>query len=219
MREILFRGKSILTEEWLYGGIVHHADDYFMVDSTSNMGYLDPELVMPETVGQYTGLTDKNGVKIFEGDIVSISKEDERGVVRWEDSDAAYVIGCDDNIDLSFLENLWGIDVEVIGNIHDNPEPAEGAVMTEELKPCPFCGGKATIVYCDDEGNLHGDDYEDDPWSGLGYRIRHSHEENEDCPIARYAEDGATMGDVYIYDTREEAIEAWNRRVNNAEIH
>lgn len=88
--------------------------------------------------------------------------------------------------------------------------------MTEKLKCCPFCGGKATIICCDDEGNLHGDDYKDDPWSGLGYQIRHSHEENEDCPIARYAEDGAIIGGVYIYDTREEAIKAWNRRVNNA---
>ena len=91
--------------------------------------------------------------------------------------------------------------------------------MTEELKPCPFCGGKATIVYCDDEGNIHGDDYKDNPWSGLGYQIRHSHEENEDCPIARYAEDGAIMGSVYIYDTREEAIKAWNRRASDEQIH
>ena len=87
------------------------------------------------------------------------------------------------------------------------------------LKSCPFCGGKATIVCCDDEGNIHGDDYENDPWSGLGYQIRHSHEENEDCPIATYAVDGAIVGGVYIYDTREEAIEAWNRRTNNAEIY
>lgn len=91
--------------------------------------------------------------------------------------------------------------------------------MREVLKPCPFCGGKATIICCDDEGNIHGDDYENNQWSGLGYQIRHSHEENEDCPIARYAEDGAIMGGVYIYDTREEAIEAWNRRTNDAEVH
>lgn len=218
MREILFRGKSVDNNEMIYGYLYRISEKLNPFIMLINSGGESHE-VFPKTVGQYTGLTDKNGVKIFEGDIVSISKEDERGVVRWEDSNATYVIGCDDNIDLSFLENLWGLDVEVIGNIHDNPELAEGAVMTEELKPCPFCGGKATIVYCDDEGNLHGDDYEDDPRSGLGYQIRHSHEENEDCPIARYAEDGATMGDVYIYDTREEAIEAWNRRVSDEPVH
>lgn len=88
-----------------------------------------------------------------------------------------------------------------------------------DLKPCPFCGGKATIVCCDDEGNSRNTDYESNPWSGLGYQIRHSHEENEGCPIATYAEDGAIIGGVYIYDTREEAIETWNRRTNNTKIY
>ncbi len=46
--------------------------------------------------------------------------------------------------------------------------------MTDDnLKPCPFYGGKAAIVCCDDEGNIHGDDYENDPWSGI--TIRRSH--------------------------------------------
>lgn len=90
--------------------------------------------------------------------------------------------------------------------------------MNDLLKPCPFCGGKATIVCCDDEGNIHDDDYENDPWNGLWYQIRHSHEENEGCPIARYAESSTAIG-TYTYDTREEAIEAWNRRTNEPEIN
>lgn len=84
-----------------------------------------------------------------------------------------------------------------------------------KLKPCPFCGGKVQIVCCDDEGNVHEDGYAKQPYSGLGYRIRHAHEDNEDCPIARYSEDGAIMG-IYIYDSKEEAIEEWNRRLKDA---
>lgn len=125
MREILFRGKSMHTDEWLYGGIVHHADDYGMVDSTSNMGYLEPELVIPETVGQYTGLTDKNGVKIFEGDIVRYSGE--KHIVAFETRGETGYFG----IKIDHIET-WGFCpsvpvklMEVIGNIHDNPELIE----------------------------------------------------------------------------------------------
>ena len=77
----------------------------------------------------------------------------------------------------------------------------------------PVLRGKAAILICDDEGNIHAEEYEDNSRSGLGYRIRHSHEENPECPIAKYSVDGAEMG-VWIYDTRAEAIEAWNRRVS-----
>lgn len=129
MREILFRGRGN-RGKWVEGFYTpistgHDGMKDAIITGTDRNCFI-PVIVIPETIGQYTGLTDKNGKKIFEGDIVSTSEEDERGVVRWEDSDAAYVIGCDDNIDLSFLENLWGRDVEVIGNIHDNPELAEG---------------------------------------------------------------------------------------------
>lgn len=82
-----------------------------------------------------------------------------------------------------------------------------------KLKPCPFCGGEATVIICDDEGNVHDKEYETNHWSGLGYMIGHSHEENPKCPIAKYSDDGAEMG-VWIYDTKAEAIEAWNGRVN-----
>lgn len=81
----------------------------------------------------------------------------------------------------------------------------------EELKPCPFCGGKAQLVISDDEGNLRDEEYEKNPRSGLSFKIRHAHEENEGCPIATYAVDDATMG-IYLYESRDEALQAWNLR-------
>lgn len=85
----------------------------------------------------------------------------------------------------------------------------------DKLKPCPFCGGQPSIVPCDDEGNLHDEDYVLRPYSGLGFVIRHTHEDNPGCPIAIYEVDGGIVGGVYIYDTEEQAAEAWNRRVND----
>lgn len=73
-----------------------------------------------------------------------------------------------------------------------------------ELKPCPFCGGMTKVVQCDDEGNVRGEEYESNPWSGLGYRIVH---ESDDCPIYT-CEDGYNL----IYDSREEAENHWNTR-------
>lgn len=85
-----------------------------------------------------------------------------------------------------------------------------------ELKPCPFCGGSAKIGVSDAEGNQRDEEYEQDPWSGLSYTLQHSHEENEGCPIAKYECDGAGVG-VYLYDSREEAAAAWNKRKGEEE--
>ena len=83
----------------------------------------------------------------------------------------------------------------------------------KELLPCPFCGSEIRIVVCDDEGNTHDDDYENDPWSGLGYQLYHdiTDDKRKLCPIAGHEYEGV-LG-IWIYDTREKAIEAWNRRV------
>lgn len=84
-----------------------------------------------------------------------------------------------------------------------------------KLKPCPFCGGKVSLVLCDDEGNLHDEAYREHPYSGLGFMLHLAHEENPECPIASYECDGGILGGVYIYDTEEQAAEAWNRRADN----
>lgn len=121
MREILFRGKRVDNGTWAYGDLLH-CDDEREINSEShgeNGGY-----IIPETVGQYTGLTDKNGTRIFEGDIVDIIPEDESSVIKWDDDSARFVIinSCERDFD-----NYWGHELEIIGNIHDNPELLEGS--------------------------------------------------------------------------------------------
>ena len=58
-------------------------------------------------------------------------------------------------------------------------------MANEKLRPCPFCGGEVSLVLCDDEGNLHDESYKAHPYSGLGFMLCHTHEENPDCPIAK----------------------------------
>lgn len=83
-------------------------------------------------------------------------------------------------------------------------------MITKLIKPCPFCGGKVEIQIRDAEGNLRDEEYEKDPWSGLTYSIGHYTGDNPNCPIATYKED---IVGVYLYESKNEAIEAWNRRI------
>ena len=127
MREILFRGKRIDNGEWEYGYYVRFGA------TGSERAYILPRYasalyvveVIPETVGQYTELNDKIVNKIFEGDIVNILTEvDEIGVIEWADTEAMFVVVAD--CWCANFDNYYGYDLEVIGNIHDNPELLSG---------------------------------------------------------------------------------------------
>jgi len=118
-REILFRGKRLDNGEWVYG-VANIVDPNETENIFTSNFFMK---VDPETVGQYTGLEDKNGVKIFEGDILGGIVGG--GVVVWIDREARYgisLLGEVHDVYDVYLEELEQADLEVIGNIHDNPE-------------------------------------------------------------------------------------------------
>ena len=141
MREILFRGKTN-EGKWVEGfycpccfGRFPCSPAIISKEGTDN-GRWQPEKVIPETVGQYTGLTDKKGKQIFEGDIISIPFEEGRysykeNVIHYENAEVyfdterySWYVRYSDDDSLS----LWEYDdrdIIVIGNIHDNPELLE----------------------------------------------------------------------------------------------
>ena len=132
MREIQFRGKRKDNSEWVYGHYVSDNNRHFIVrfeirsppDSSQNYSTTDYYEVIPETVGQYAGLRDKNEIKIFEGDVVRYmdftnnpyNPYVEIKVVKFENGCFKY---SDTTIDV-VLDDINSF--EVIGNIHDNPE-------------------------------------------------------------------------------------------------
>jgi len=126
MREILFRGKDILTGKWIYGNYVRNYNTVYIAEPDKlhiNCAGIVTE-VDRNTVGQYTGLKDKNGTKIFEGDIICWLSWDSAVCEREVFYDEEYNRYC---VWLNGAESL-GVnkhlsdDIEVIGNIHDNEE-------------------------------------------------------------------------------------------------
>lgn len=128
MREILFRGKRVDNGEWVYSSFIMQDQEHKVLSAEAEL--FDGEkwrAVIPETVGQYIGLTDKNGKKVFEGDIIK-DKEVRR----------IYMIGYNEDLmKYAFLyyhkelKNIYcggfvsksdGKSIEVIGNIYDNKE-------------------------------------------------------------------------------------------------
>ena len=135
MREILFRGKRTDNGEWVQGDLLLDQDleqaqiVWFEYKSTEDgvERYGDGAIVDPETVGQYTGLTDKNGRKVFEGDIVE--RGDRIWIIEYDVKYAKFVMktfterGVFWTRSFDLIPSEW---CEVIGNIFDNPELLKG---------------------------------------------------------------------------------------------
>ena len=121
-REILFRGLSNQGKGWLYGDLIRNKRGAIAIVPPHPLKvthrYSCYE-VIPDTIGQYTGLTDKNGVKIFEGDIISIGEPNIKYITMWRDAGlCAKQIGASSYVGLTY----WASDIEVLGNVIDNPE-------------------------------------------------------------------------------------------------
>lgn len=158
MREILFRGKAIkdinsdltVNTQWVYGyyakikpctGIYGKKEEYIEEEIPKIISGQEAITVNPNTIGQYTGLKDKNGKKIFEGDIVDLSNcrqipfiYDEIGkisVVEWEKYYAGFYPFC--NYDKDCGTSVCSEEVKVIGNVFDNPDVVK---FVEALEKC-----------------------------------------------------------------------------------
>lgn len=147
MREILFRGlETYFGNEWIVGRLI--ADDvivpsgqpFELDDYCLLAGELEAYQVKPETVGQFTGLTDKNGVKIFEGDIVEYvtGGKTRLGRVFFSDFRSSFSVTAAKNGSARINNDLYhyiqnGNSVTVIGNIHDNPEVFGGDDNAQEM--------------------------------------------------------------------------------------
>lgn len=129
MREILFRGKRVDNNEWVYGFLSKsRGNNHFLslcIDHEEN-GVMLSSIVEPETIGQYTGLCDKNGVKIFEGDIVRYGDTIHEVVFEQRNGTAYFglVYSKIETLPFGHYQDLKQI--EVIGNIYDNSEFTKG---------------------------------------------------------------------------------------------
>lgn len=123
MREILFRGKRVDNGEWVQGDLLQNVDCLKIREQEKDIKHIAKSfVVIPETVGQYTGLTDKNGTKIFEGDIVKTKKGKPYEIKVYKGCWAVWNGNFKNDYERWDFLNTFNSRVEIIGNITDNPE-------------------------------------------------------------------------------------------------
>lgn len=144
MGEILFRGKT-QDDKWVYwneygelvtqSGKKHSRYAYHRTQNSVSYYYYvhalkDSKLLLKDTIGRFTGLTDRNGEKIFEGDILQEYNGDDRGYIRYDNEDGMYYLVVDHILyDFSACNSLW---YEVYGDVYDNPGFLEESNGKEE---------------------------------------------------------------------------------------
>lgn len=126
MREILFRGKRIDNGAWIEGDLLQNIDAIKIRELEKEKREIVKSYeVYPETVGEYTGLTDKHGRKIFEGDIIKYTKDGCIYEVVFAIEDGIAKFCAMDTIDGKSLYYINTAKDKIIGNIYDNPELLE----------------------------------------------------------------------------------------------
>ena len=130
MREILFRGKRTDNGEWAYGDLIQNVDCLKIREQEKSIKKIAKSYeIDPKTVGQFTGLLDKNGKKIFEGDIVLglfLFDMSINAVVKFRDGAFGLEWRRGEIIEFNAFTSLCNITYEIIGNRYDNPELLEG---------------------------------------------------------------------------------------------